>query len=90
MQDYKEIIKELTKEVLEIITGKLIKLIIIQCIVLCTSFALIAISIAGFYFIGYTDYPKEEIEHVETQRDTKENILQTQTKGNQTPQINKQ
>lgn len=88
MQDYKEIIKELTKEVLEIITGKLIKLTITLCVILCTSFTLILVSISGFYFIGYSNYPtKEDDEHVETKRLVEENIIQT-PQATQTPKIN--
>lgn len=89
MQDYKEIIIEVTKEVLEIITGKLIKLTIILCVVLCTSFTLILVSISGFYFIGYSNYPVKEDEHVETQRLVEKSILQT-PQATQTPKINKQ
>jgi hypothetical protein len=90
MQDYKEIIKEITKEVLEIITGKLVKLTIILCIVLCTSFTLILISISGFYFIGYSNYPKEVTDNVgEDKGSIEENILQT-PKTTQTPKIIKQ
>ena len=89
MQDYKEIIKEITKEVLEIITGKLIKLTITLCVIICTAFTLILISISGFYFIGYSNYPTKEDYHVEAQRTDKENILQT-PQATQTPKINKQ
>ena len=62
MQDYKEIIKEITKEVLEIITGKLVKLTIYY-VLYYTSFTLILISISGFY-LSYSNYPKEVTDNV--------------------------
>lgn len=92
MQDYKEIIKDTIKEALEEtnkqsnkLIEKLIKMLIIQCVVLCTAFALILISISGFYFIGYTNYPKEESEYVGYDQELdKENTLQT-TKATKSP-----
>lgn len=85
MQDYKEIIKETIKEALETtnaqaykVTDKLTKLMFTQCIVICSTFALILIFLFGFYFIGYRDYPQEVKYNVEeNQRSSQENILQT-------------
>lgn len=52
---------------------RLVKLILIQCIV----FALVLVFTAGFYFIGYTEYPKESAAYVEkNQGNVSKDILQ--------------
>jgi hypothetical protein len=59
------------------INKRLIKSNVRQHIITCTVFALIMIFTAGFYFIGYTDYPKEETYVREDQGNFSKDILQT-------------
>ena len=60
------------------INKRLIKSSFKQHVVTCATFALILVFLFGFYFVGYTDYPKEEKKNVgEDQGGAQENILQT-------------
>lgn len=61
------------------INKRLIKANYKHHIVTCTMFALIMIFTAGFYFVGYTDYPRKEGRTYvgENQESNQKDILQT-------------
>lgn len=44
----------------EELVRRLIKLVLMQCIIYCTAFSITIISLAIIYFIGYSNYPGAE------------------------------